>query len=179
MSVTDSDYKDKQSNQYVSFFLNNEEYGIPILCVNEIIRYETLTKIPQSPEFMDGVLNLRGIVIPVINMRNKFGLPQKEIDRSTRIIVVGINNRLRGIVVDEVSAVLQFNDNDIEPPPTLESHIKTDFISGMGKVNDGLIILLDIEKVLTSEENIIAEKVLAQHNAYIDNVPQELQEVTS
>ena len=151
----------EQTDQYVNFVVCKEEYGIPILCVHEIIRYESLTKIPQSPEFVEGVLNLRGQVIPVVNLRKKFGLPETDLNNSTRIIVVDVDGQLTGIVVDEVSEVLQISEEQISPAPKMSTKLDTDFISGMGKINDGLVILLDIKKILTNQEKEILEKIIA------------------
>ncbi len=141
------------TRQYVSFELQGEEYGIPILHVKEIIRYTTLTHIPESPHFVEGVLNLRGQVIPVINLRRKFDLDECENDNSTRIIVVDIGKRVVGIVVDEVSEVLQINADEISPAPPMGTTLNTDFITGMGKVNEQLVILLKVEKIISLKED--------------------------
>lgn len=147
-----------QTNQYVSFVLHGEEYGVPILCVQEIIRYETLTRVPQSPDYVDGVLNLRGQVIPVVNLRKKFELPARDRDKSTRIIVVEVMGRVMGMVVDEVSEVLQVDMEDIAPPPPMGTHLRTDYISGMAKINETLVILLEIDKILTTEESLVLDQ---------------------
>ncbi|MBN2329527.1 MAG: chemotaxis protein CheW [Candidatus Omnitrophica bacterium] len=152
---------EEQMNQFVSFVLHGEEYGVPILCVQEIIRYETLTRVPQSLPYVDGVLNLRGQVIPVINLRRKFELPEREPDKSTRIVVVEVQGRIMGMVVDEVSEVLQVNMDEIAPPPPMGTHLRTDFISGMAKMQDSLVILLEIDKILTTEESVILEQTAA------------------
>ena len=150
-----------QTNQYVSFVLHGEEYGVPILCVQEIIRYETLTRVPQSPDYVDGVLNLRGQVIPVVNLRKKFELPARDRDKSTRIIVVEVMGRVMGMVVDEVSEVLQVDTEDIAPPPPMGTHLRTDYISGMAKINETLVILLEIDKILTTEESVVLDQAAA------------------
>jgi len=138
--------------QYVSFILADEEYAVPILKVQEIIRFTKLTRVPKSSEFVEGVLNLRGRVIPVIDLRKRFGLPSAEKDRNSRIVVVEVDNRTVGMTVDGVSEVLQINQSDIEPPPPLGARVRTDFIEGMGKVGDRLMILLDIDRILSAEE---------------------------
>jgi purine-binding chemotaxis protein CheW len=145
--------------QYVSFILDNEEYGVPILKVQEIIRFTSLTRVPRASEFIEGVLNLRGRVIPVIDLRKRFSLPQAERDRNTRIVVVEVDNRTVGIIVDGVREVLQINSADIEPAPPLGSRVRTDFIEGMGKVGDRLMILLEIDKILSAEEKTALEEV--------------------
>ncbi len=156
--MTETKQSESQIQQYVSFVLHGEEYGVPILSVHEIIRYTTLTRVPQSPEFIEGVLNLRGQVIPVVNLRDKFGLPEQETDRSTRIMVVEVKGRVIGMVVDEVSEVMQIHSEDISPPPPMGTSVNTDFISGMGKVGDKLMIILDINKILSAEEQRMMEE---------------------
>jgi purine-binding chemotaxis protein CheW len=145
--------------QYVSFILADEEYGVPILKVQEIIRYTKLTRVPQSSEFIEGVLNLRGRVIPVLDLRKRFALAQGERDRNSRIVVVEVDNRTVGMIVDGVSEVLQINRGDIEPPPPLGARVKTEFIEGMGKVGDRLMILLDIDRILSTEEKVALDDI--------------------
>jgi len=145
--------------QYVCFLLAGEEYGVPIVKVQEIIRYTQLTKVPHTSEFLEGVMNLRGRVIPVIGLRKRFALPEAERDRNTRIVVVEVDSRTVGVIVDGVSEVLQINRDDIEPPPPLGTRVRTDFIEGMGKVGERLVILLEIDKLLTSEEKATLEEV--------------------
>ena len=138
--------------KYLTFILNNEEYGLEILRVREIIGLMDITPVPQVPSFMKGIINLRGKIIPVVDLRLKFGMPEAEYTKETCTIVVDIDNRLMGIIVDTVSEVLDINGGDIEPTPTLGSGIKTDFMLGMGKIKGKVKILLDINKVLTIEE---------------------------
>ncbi len=141
-----------ESRQHVSFFLDEEEYGIEILKVQEIIRFAELTRIPQSPPFIEGVLNLRGKVVPVMDLRTRFSMPRAERDRSTRIIVVDVANKVMGMIVDAVSGVLQIEDDQIAPPPPMGSKIDTDYIQGMARIDDRLMILLDVDKILSSDE---------------------------
>ncbi|HAS17171.1 MAG: chemotaxis protein CheW [Nitrospirae bacterium RIFCSPLOW2_12_42_9] len=138
--------------KYLTFILNREEYGLEILKVREIIGLMDITPVPQTPAFMKGIINLRGKVIPVVDQRLKFGMPAAEYTKETCIIVVNIDNRLMGIIVDTVSEVLDIAAKDIEPAPSLGNKIKTDFILGMGKIKGKVKILLDIDKVLTLEE---------------------------
>jgi purine-binding chemotaxis protein CheW len=140
------------SGQYVSFVLNREEYGVLILAVHEIIRFQDLTRIPQSPKFVDGVLNLRGKVIPVINLRKKFDMDEKEPDGSTRIIVVDLEGRTVGMIVDEVREVQMIEAKQISEAPPMGSSLNEEYILGMAKVDDRLKILLDINRVLTEKE---------------------------
>jgi len=138
--------------QLVGFQLGNEEYGIDILKVKEINRVTEITKIPQSPEFVDGVINLRGNVIPIIDLRKRFHMPEREHDKQTRIVVGEIEGRTVGLVVDAVSEVLRLPASTIEPAPKLVSKGQADYITGVGKLEDRLLMLLDIDKILTGSD---------------------------
>jgi purine-binding chemotaxis protein CheW len=141
-----------KEGKYLTFVLGHEEYGLEILKVREIISVMEITEVPQVPAFIKGVINLRGKVIPIIDLRLKFGMSAIEYTRETCIIVVNVRELLLGIVVDTVAEVLDIIEKDIDPPPTFGGAIKTDFILGMGKVKGKVKILLDIDKVLSSEE---------------------------
>lgn len=155
-------YAGTDSQQYVSFFLSGEQYGIPIMKVQEIIRHTDLTRVPQASEFIEGVLNLRGRVIPVVDLRTKFCLPLKEHDKNTRIVVVEVKGKVIGMTVDGVSEVLSINADEIDPTPQLGTRVRSEYISGMGKVGDRLMILLDIDRVLSeSEQSLVEEAVSA------------------
>lgn len=142
--------------KYLTFKLCDEEYGLEILKVREIIGIMGITNVPQTPEYVKGVINLRGKVIPVIDLRLKFSLDSDEYTKETCIIVVDVRGMLMGIVVDTVSEVLDITDKDIEPTPEFGSRIKTDFILGMGKVENEVKILLDIDRVLSNEDLALA-----------------------
>lgn len=154
-----------KGGKYLTFALGKEGYGLEILKVREIIGYMDITAIPQTPAYVKGVINLRGQVIPVIDLRAKFAMEIAERTEETCIIVVEINTgKTRfstGIVVDRVSEVLDIPDSNIENPPEFGSNVDTQFILGMGKVNDSVKILLDIDKVL---QNSVCEQ-LAETNA--------------
>ncbi|MBN2560722.1 MAG: purine-binding chemotaxis protein CheW [Phycisphaerae bacterium] len=139
------------SGKYLTFLLDDEEYGLEILKVREIIGIMDITKVPQTPDFVQGVINLRGKVIPVVDLRSKFGLQRTEYNDQTCIIVVDVG-MMMGIIVDTVQEVHDIPAASIEPSPDLGSSTDTSFILGMGKVKDDVKILLDIDKVLTSEE---------------------------
>ncbi len=136
----------------LTFALSEEEYGIEILKVREILGLQAITTVPQTPEHMKGVLNLRGRVIPVIDLRLKFSIQEEEHTGETCIIVVEVNSMHIGVIVDSVSEVVDIGSGDIEDTPKFGQGIDTDFIMGLGKVNEKTIILLDIEMVLTSED---------------------------
>lgn len=145
-----------REGKYLSFFLDREEYGIGILKIKEIIGMMPITPIPQTPEFVKGVINLRGKVIPVIDLRLRFGMVEADYTDRTCIIVVEFttpSGRLHtGIVVDSVSEVLNIKGSDIEDTPSFGAKLSTDFILGMAKIGGGVKILLDIDRVLTEDE---------------------------
>ncbi len=152
-----------KKNKYITFFLDNEEYAVDIHKVKEIIGVMDITHVPNTPAYIRGVLNLRGKVIPVIDLRLKFGMNFKEYGDRTSIIVMEINvnerKSLLGTVVDTVSEVLQINEEDVEETPTFGVEINTDYILGMAKVKGKVKILLDIDKVLTTEELSLIKKI--------------------
>ena len=140
-----------KEGKYLTFALGSEEYGLEILKVREIIGIMDITKVPQTPDSVQGVINLRGKVIPVIDLRSKFGLERADYNDQTCIIVVDVGV-LMGIIVDTVQEVHDIPTDNIEPPPRLGSSVDTSFILGMGKLGEEVKILLDIDEVLTSTE---------------------------
>jgi len=153
---------DGREGKYLTFTLAGEEYGIGILKIREIIGMMPITSVPQAPDFVKGVINLRGKVIPVIDLRLRFGMPAMDYTERTCIIVVQIdlqNTPLNiGIVVDSVSEVLNISGGDIENAPAFGTRLNTDYILGMAKIEGGVKILLDIDKVLTQNEIGMLEK---------------------
>jgi purine-binding chemotaxis protein CheW len=139
-------------NKYLTFALGDEIYALEILMVREIIGLMEITKVPRMPEFVRGVINLRGKVIPVLDLRRKFGMESVEETKETCIIVVDLNDMLMGIVVDRVSEVLDIPQEEIEDTPSFGVTVSTEFILGIGKVKGKVIMILDIRAVLTSEE---------------------------
>ncbi|MGQ3685438.1 MAG: chemotaxis protein CheW [Candidatus Loosdrechtia sp.] len=151
--------------KYLTFVSGKEEYGIEILKVREIIGLLDITKVPQTPDYMKGVINLRGKVIPVIDLRLKFSMPEGEQTQETCIIVVEVGAQsntpqLIGIIVDSVSEVSDIGSGAIEETPNLGQGINTSFIMGLGKIKGKIVMLLDIEQVLSSEELEIAEQLV-------------------
>lgn len=138
--------------QLVSFNIGEEEFGVDILRVQEINRMVEITRVPNSPDYVEGVINLRGKVIPIIYMRKRIGMPAKPLDKDTRIIVVEIEKKVIGFIVDSVNEVLRINKSITEPPPTMVAGIDSDFITSIAKLEDRLLILLDLEKILTKSE---------------------------
>lgn len=147
-----SQRKDDELLQLVTFSIGEEEFGVDILKVQEIIRTMEITKVPRSPLFVEGVINLRGKVIPIIDLRRRFGLVYKTHDSQTRIIVIEINGLIVGFVVDSVSEVLRIPVNTVEPPPPIVAGLDSDYISGVGKLADRLLILLDLDKLLSTDD---------------------------
>ncbi len=152
-----------RAGKYLTFVLGEEEYGIEILKVREIIGMVDITSIPQTPDYVKGVINLRGKVIPVIDLRLKFAMAAAEQTEETCIIVVDLSGVEVGTVVDKVSEVLNVAAQDIENAPSFGAAVDTDFILGMGKTNDRVTILLNIDKVLDADE--IATLGSAQEDA--------------
>ena len=152
-----------QDNKFLTFKLGDESYAIPIMKIKEIIGMMPITKVPKLPEFIKGVINLRGKIIPVIDLRIKFGLEEKEYDERTSIIVMEIQTETSsgtdGIVVDTVSEVIDIPPSDIEPPPEYGGSINQEFLTGMGKTAGNVIMLLDADKIFTSKEKEILESV--------------------
>lgn len=145
------------SDQFVTFTLDNEEYGVEVLRVQEIIGYQGFTKVPNVPPFVKGVLNLRGSVVPVVDLRLKLNMEPKESDNFTVILIMEVEARVVGIVVDAVSDVVNLNPEDIQQTPDFSSGIRVDFIKGMGRREEDLIIILDIDAVLSSKELALLE----------------------
>lgn len=142
----------ENERQLVIFKLANETYGIDISKVQEIIRFQEITRVPRVPHFIEGVINLRGNVIPVIDLRKRFDFEKAERDNTTRIIVVEVSEYTVGMIVDAVLEVVRVNEDSIEPPSNLIADIESDYLTGVCKLGDKLIILLNISKVLTFAE---------------------------
>jgi purine-binding chemotaxis protein CheW len=138
--------------QVVSFKLGSEEYGVDIAQVQEINRMVTITHVPRAPHFMEGVINLRGQLIPIIDLRARFGMPRVEHTKNTRIVVTEIGSKRVGMVVDSVSEVLRLPVEQIEDAPEMISGIDTEYIRGVGKIEDRLIIMLDLSRVISGAE---------------------------
>ena len=142
--------------QLVSFKIGDEEFGVDILRVQEINRMSQITKVPNTPDFLEGVINLRGRIVPVIDLRVKLGMLRKEHDKDTRIVVVELKGKTMGFIVDEVNEVLRISKDITEAPPDIISGVNAEYITSIGKLEDRLLILLDLEKILSmSELNIV------------------------
>lgn len=144
------------TRQYLTFKLNDEVFGVDVAKVREILDLIKITRVPQTPDFMRGVINLRGSVVPVVDMRIKFGLEATESTVNTCIVVVEVEldgeNTILGALVDSVQEVFELEQSEIEPAPRIGTKLRTDFIKGMGKHDDRFIILLNIDKIFSTEE---------------------------
>lgn len=146
----------EQLQQYLTFMLSGEVFAMGILAIKEIIEYANLTKVPMMPEYVRGVINLRGSVVPVIDLSIRFGKESSSVTKRTCIVIIEIEasgeRHVLGVVVDAVNAVLDIPASEIEPPPAFGARIRTDFIQGMGKVNGKFVILLDVNHTLAVDE---------------------------
>ena len=159
MNETQEKKQDTELMQLVTFNSDQEEFGVDILKVQEIIRMMEITKVPKSPEFVEGVINLRGKVIPIIDLRKRFGVESRAHDKDTRIIVIDINSMTVGFVVDAVSEVLRISSDTVEPPPPVVANIESDYIKGVGKLQDRLLILLDLDRLLSGDEKTVLSRI--------------------
>jgi len=160
--VTDSSglAMNQMANEFLTFRLGSEEYGIEILKVQEIRGYDAITQIANAPEFIKGVVNLRGIIVPIIDMRIKFQLGSATYDQFTVVIILNVAGRVMGIVVDGVSDVITLGLEQMRPAPGLGSVIDTEYIMGLGTVDERMLILIDIEKMMSSSDMGLIEQSL-------------------
>jgi purine-binding chemotaxis protein CheW len=148
-------------NEFLAFTLGQEEYGIDILKVQEIRGYEAVTRIANAPEFVKGVINLRGIIVPIVDMRIKFNLGEPTYDQFTVVIILNIAGRVVGMVVDSVSDVITLNPGDIKPAPEMGTAFNTDYLVGLGTLEERMLILIDIDKLMSSAEMGLIDKLAA------------------
>ena len=141
-----------RETQIVGFRVGRETYGVPITSLNEIVRVPEITAVPDAPDYLEGVINLRGKIVSVVDLRKRFGKPSARIDRRSRILVVEHRGRLVGMIVDSASEVLKIPESDIEPAPVMMQEGGLDCVTGLGKYQGRLIILLDISKILAARE---------------------------
>ncbi|MCZ7603026.1 MAG: chemotaxis protein CheW [Melioribacteraceae bacterium] len=159
MEVTSTQKENLELIQLVSFKVGKEEFGVDILKVQEINRMLKITKVPNSPDFVEGVVNLRGRIIPVIDLRKRLSIENKIHDAKTRIVVVDIAGNIVGFIVDEVNEVLRISKDILENPPELVAQVDSDFITSVAKLEDRIIILLDLDALLLKNEKEILEEI--------------------
>ncbi len=149
------------SGEYLTFTLGQEEYGIDILKVQEIRGFDAVTRIANAPAFIKGVINLRGVIVPIVDLRLKFKLGEPGYDQFTVVIILNIGKRVMGIVVDGVSDVIQLDTANLHPAPEFGSILDTRYILGLGTVEERMIIMVDIEQLMTSQEMALVETAAA------------------
>lgn len=147
-----------EERQFIIFNLGSEEFGIEITKAHEIVRMQGITELPQSSEFIEGIINLRGEIITIIDLRKRFNL-EPEMGKETRIIIIDLKNIKAGLIVDSISEVIRINSDEISEPPGRVAGIKRDYLKGIGKIDERLIILLDLNQLLSSEEMIELESI--------------------
>ena len=160
-STKSGEHKDNAGSEFLAFTLGSEEYGIDILKVQEIRGYEAVTRIANAPEFIKGVINLRGIIIPVVDMRIKFNLGTPVYDQFTVVIILNIGGRIMGMVVDSVSDVTTLAPEQIKPAPEMGTAFNSDYLVGLGTLDERMLILIDIDKLMSSGEMGLIEKLAA------------------
>ncbi|MGH8808555.1 MAG: chemotaxis protein CheW [Noviherbaspirillum sp.] len=153
--------RDIAGQEFLAFTLGKEEYGIDILKVQEIRGYETVTRIANAPDFIKGVVNLRGIIVPIVDMRIKFQLGEPTYDQFTVVIILNIGGRVVGMVVDSVSDVTTLSPEQIKPAPEMGTALNTDYLIGLGTIDQRMLILVDIDKLMSSAEMGLIEKIAA------------------
>lgn len=141
-----------EDRHLVTYRVGKELFGVPISAVQEIVRVPAITSIPQAPDFVEGVINLRGKVITVVDMRRRLGRDASARDKRDRILVVEVGGRLIGVIVDEVAEVLRLSGDRVEPAPSMVAGVDNQYVVGVGKLDEDLLILIDIERVLTDEQ---------------------------
>ncbi len=150
------------SMQQVVFKLDKEEYGLDIMKVNGIEKYQEVVKVPNTQKYIEGIINLRGEVLPIYNLRKKFHLKDKDVDDETKIIVTFTNDMKIGFIVDSVAEILHINDKDVESTPKIVTGINRKYIKSVAKVDERMIILIDIDQMISDEEQISIEQVVEQ-----------------
>jgi len=146
--------------QLVIFKLGNESFGVEIATVESIIKMQTITRLPQAPSFVEGIINLRGKIMPVIDLRRRLNIDLTTITKESRMVVVALSGTTVALIVDQVKEVLPINDDIVEAPPAISQSVDTRFIEGIAKINDGLVILLNLAKVLNTSETSLLEAMV-------------------
>jgi purine-binding chemotaxis protein CheW len=149
------------SLEFLAFTLGNEEYGLDIQKVQELRGYDAVTRIANAPEFIKGVVNLRGTIVPIVDMRIKFSLGTPTYDQFTVVIILNISGRILGMVVDSVSDVITLANDQLKPAPQMGSIVETDYLLGLGTIDERMLILIDIDKLMSSADMGLIEKLAA------------------
>lgn len=166
MATENKMFREKNSDYYfLTFTLDDEEYGIDVLTVQEILRYERVTRIANSPDFVTGVVNLRGVIIPIVDLRVKLQLRDADFNQNAATIILNLGERVVGIIVDGVSEVLSLRGDQIRPAPDFSVSLATEYLIGLGDINDRMLILVDIGKLLSSEDMALVDSAVYAFNA--------------
>ena len=152
------------STKQVVFHLDNEEYGVDIMKVNVIEKYQEIVKVPNSPEYVEGIINLRGEILPIFNLRKKFGLREKLVDENTKIIVVFLGQMKVGFIVDSVSQIINIDDTQTEAAPRIVTGVSRRYIQSVAKIDERMIVLLDVDLMLEDEEKLSLGAILEEDN---------------
>lgn len=163
MSDPQSKIMTETAREYLTFRLGGEEYGIDILKVQEIRGYDAVTRIANAPEFIKGVINMRGVIVPIIDLRLKFHLGQAEYNEFTVVIILNLSGRILGLVVDGVSDVIALRPDQIKPAPDFGAIVDTAYIEGLATLEGRMIIIIDIERLMTSQEMGLVDQAGATH----------------
>lgn len=140
--------------QLAVFMLDGQQYGLDIAKIKQIVRPLKITKLPKSPDFLEGVVNLRGVVIPVIDMRKRFGLGPRESEANTKVIIASVARKVVGIIVDDVTEVVPVPKNEIQPPPRVVHGVNSNYLLGVCRYKDDILLILNLDEILTAEEKI-------------------------
>jgi purine-binding chemotaxis protein CheW len=160
-TTTESSQTAMSAHEFLAFTLGKEEYGIHILKVQELRGYEAPTRIANAPAFIKGVVNLRGIIVPIVDMRIKFNLGTPTYDQFTVVIILNIGGRVMGMVVDSVSDVITLSPEQVKPAPEMGTALNTDHLIGLGTIDERMLILVDIDKLMSSAELGLMEEITA------------------
>ena len=155
------------THQLVKFVIDDESFGVEITKVREILKPQEIFKVPNTPTFIEGLLNLRGNVVTIYNLRKKFNMKEIPFDDETKIIIVSVNELLVGFIVDRVNEIIRIDDEDIQDTPSSIMSLDKKFLSGVAKINEKLVLLLDLEKVLTHQEEAKVKELIETHK---DNI---------
>lgn len=167
--VTKDSFFLESHGKLLTISLSEREYGIPILEAREVVGMQNIDPVPRTPEFMKGVINLRGKIVPVIDLRLKFGMSEKDVTKETCIVVVDIKGKMTGIIVDQLVGVVTVNEDEYESKPSLGHNINADFVAGMVKLDERVIIVLEVEKILGNDELCILENTDNSENGGNEN----------
>ncbi len=154
-----ADSNDGAVVQMAVFLLEDQPYGVDIHKIKQIIRPLKITRLPQGPQFLEGVVDLRGVVIPVVDMRKRFSLPPLDEEKERKVIIVSVSRKILGIIVDEVTEVISVSKKELQPPPSVIRGVEADYLNAVCKYNDNILLILNLDELLTSEEKVSLEAV--------------------